>query len=69
MTIRNLKSIIDNYLENVPETHDGEIRVWHGKKEYEIRTVSGGEVLLRLNIETGAKTYDEYWWERDKWIK
>lgn len=61
MTIRNLKSYIDSYLENVPDTHDGEIRIWHGKKEYEIRAVSGGNVFLRLNIETGAKTYDEDW--------
>jgi len=28
--------------------------------EYEVRAVSGYNVFLRLNIETGAKTYDRW---------
>jgi hypothetical protein len=64
MTIRELKAVIDKVLDGVPEKHDGDIRIWHGKKEYEVRAVSGYNVFLRLNIETGAKTYEA--WEEDK---
>ena len=63
MTIRQLKAVIDEYLKDVPETHDGDIRIWHGKKEYEIREVHGNGVLIRLNLQTGAKTYDCEWEE------
>lgn len=58
MTIRELKAVIDKVIDGVPETHDGDIRIWHGKKEYEVRAVSGYNVFLQLNFETGAKTYD-----------
>lgn len=64
MTIREMKAVIEQCLDGVPETHDGEIRIWHGKKEYEVRAVSGYNLFLRLNIETGAKTYDG--WEDEE---
>ena len=43
-TDRTIKDICDGFVYN----------------EYEVRAVSGYNVFLRLNIETGAKTYDRW---------
>lgn len=59
MTIREMQKVINDYMADLPETSDGDIRVWHGKKEYSIRAVSGFGVYLQLNIETGPLTFDE----------
>lgn len=59
MTIREMKKVIDDYLARAPETADGDIRIWHGKREYEVRAVSGFGVILQLHIETGKMTWND----------